>query len=162
TDTPAVQAAPEHRRDDDEAGEQIPGQAVGEGRQAQIGQPKHVADREQAALDEPEVGHGGGQRRVFQANAFSEEADQGQRQEGGQQHQIERLRREDLAPALAGVHYFSASGGSSAFATMRELSRMARAALLMLIDARATASTSPPTLKGSLMLLPLNCVANFG
>ena len=40
---------------------------------------------------------------------------------------------------------FTASGVSSARATMRELSRMARVALLMLSDARETASTSPPT-----------------
>ena len=36
------------------------------------------------------------------------------------------------------------------------------AALLMVIDARDTASTSPPTLNGSRMDFPLNCVANFG
>jgi len=45
---------------------------------------------------------------------------------------------------------------------MRELSRMARAALLIVIDARETASTSPPTRNGSLIFLPLNCAANFG
>ena len=45
---------------------------------------------------------------------------------------------------------------------MRELSRMARAALLMVIEARDTASTSPPTLNGSRNVLPLNCAANFG
>jgi hypothetical protein len=30
------------------------------------------------------------------------------------------------------------------------------------IDARDTASTSPPTRNGSLIFLPLNCIANFG
>src|SRR5260221_480300 len=39
---------------------------------------------------------------------------------------------------------------------------MARVALAMLIEARETASTSPPTRNGSRMLLPLNCRANCG
>ena len=69
-----------------------------------------------------------------------------------------------ISPQLStyGIHYFTASAGSSCFATIRELSRIARAALPMVIDARDTASTSPPTLNGSRMLLPLNCAANFG
>ena len=45
---------------------------------------------------------------------------------------------------------------------IRELSRTARAALAIVMDARETASTSPPTLNGSLKRLPLNCAANFG
>src|SRR5262249_36117858 len=40
--------------------------------------------------------------------------------------------------------------------------RMARAELLMEIDARETAATSAPTLNGSRMSLPLNCWANSG
>ena len=45
---------------------------------------------------------------------------------------------------------------------MRELSRIARVALAMLIDARETASTSRPTTNGSVIFFPLNCAANFG
>jgi len=45
---------------------------------------------------------------------------------------------------------------------IREESRMARVALLILIDARETASTSRPTTKASLIVFPLNCAANFG
>jgi len=51
---------------------------------------------------------------------------------------------------------------NSELATIRELSRMARAALAIVIDARDTASTSPPTRNGSLIFLPLNCIANLG
>ena len=58
--------------------------------------------------------------------------------------------------------YFTASGVSSALATRRALSRMARVALPMLSDARETASTSTPTLNPSRTLLPLNCAANRG
>src|SRR5262249_10948930 len=53
-------------------------------------------------------------------------------------------------------------GGRYDRATRRELFRMARVALVMLIVARDTASMSPPTLNGSRMLLPRNCAANSG
>src|SRR5262249_46412099 len=42
-------------------------------------------------------------------------------------------------------------------ATRRALLRIARMELLIVIDARETASTSPPTLNGSWTSLPLNC-----
>jgi hypothetical protein len=45
---------------------------------------------------------------------------------------------------------------------MRELSRMARVALEMVIVARDTACTSAPTLKGWRMLLPANWAPNSG
>ncbi len=44
----------------------------------------------------------------------------------------------------------------------RALILMARAALVMVIVARDTASMSAPTRNGSRMLLPLNCAANSG
>ena len=54
----------------------------------------------------------------------------------------------------AGVRY--------AFAIRRDALRIARLALVIEIVARATASTSAPTLNESRMLLPLNCAANSG
>ena len=79
--------------------------------------------------------------------------------------------RSDRAPAGArmsrhvsdGVHYFERPRAAGAAPRPSASCRGWRAsALLMLIDARETASTSPPTRNGSRMLLPLNCAANFG
>lgn len=47
-------------------------------------------------------------------------------------------------------------------AIRRELLRIARVALPMVIDARATASTSAPTRNRSRTSLPLNWAANCG
>src|SRR5262249_33659317 len=59
--------------------------------------------------------------------------------------------------------YLAVSGGaSSARATRRELSLIARDELVTLIVARETASTSTPTLNASRMLFPRNCAANSG
>src|SRR5262249_12583955 len=127
-----------------------------------VGHAKHVADRHQAALHESQVADRCDEGDVLEPHAFPEEADQGQREECAEENEVERLRAENLAPALGGAHYLVASGGSSCLATMPELSRMARAALLMVIEARDTASTSPPTRNGSRNVLPLNCAANFG
>ena len=160
-DAPAVDAPPENRRDDHEQGEGVPRERVLERRHAQVGEPEHVADRHEAALHEPHVADRRRERDVFQPDAPAEEADERERDERGQQREVERLRSEDLAPGLRRVHYFTASGVKS-FAAMRELSRIARVALAMLIDARETASTSSPTLNGSRTFLPLNCSANLG
>ena len=79
-----------------------------------------------------------------------------EREERRQQREIERLRAEQISPQVSDrVHLPGDLGRSSFCATMRELSRMARAALLMVIEARDTASTSPPTLNGSLKRLAL-------
>ena len=51
---------------------------------------------------------------------------------------------------------------SKARAIRRAPFLIARDELLMVIDARDTASTSAPTLNGSRMSLPLNCWANCG
>src|SRR5204862_34909 len=47
--------------------------------------------------------------------------------------------------------YFTSAGSRNCRAMIRELSRMARAALLMLIEARETASTSCPARNGARM-----------
>src|SRR5687768_3062128 len=65
-----------------------------------------------------------------------------------------------LPSARPGFHL--AGGVSSCVAMRRALIRIARAALVTVIVARDTASTSPPTRNGSRMLLPLNCAANSG
>src|SRR5262245_20622942 len=161
-DTPAVQAAPQHRGHDDEECKEVPGEAVLERRQAQIGETEDVADRHEAALHEPHVADGRTEGDVFQAHALAEEADHRERDERREQRQIERLGAEDLSPGFRAAHYFVTSGGSSCLATIRDASRIARVALPMLIDARDTASTSPPTRNGSAIFLPLNCAANFG
>src|SRR5262249_50769263 len=59
-------------------------------------------------------------------------------------------------------HLTVPGGGSRARAILREPLRIARVELLIVIEARDTASTSCPTLNGSRMLLPLNCAANCG
>src|SRR6185295_8743484 len=161
-DAAAVDASPQHRRHHDERHEGVPDEAVLELRHAQVGQPEDVAHRHQAALGESQVADRGDERDVLEGDALAEEADERERGERCEQRQVERLRPQDLPPAFdRRIHYFPASG-SSCLATMRALSRMARVALAMLIEARDTASTSPPTRNGSLIFLPLNCMANFG
>src|SRR5579862_1438826 len=91
-DTSAVQPSPEHGGDDDEAGEEIPGEAELERRKAEIGEAEDVADRDQAALVEPHVADGDCERDVLEANALAEKADERQRNESGQQCEIDSLR----------------------------------------------------------------------
>ena len=160
-DAPAVETAPQHRRRQHEEREQVPRQVVLEHRQVQVRDREQIDDRHEPALDEPHVADRRRERDVLQPHALAEKAHERQRHERHQEGEVERLGAEDVRPRFDRVHYFTASG-SSCFATIRELSRIARVALPMLIDARDTASTSLPTMNGSRMVLPLNCAANFG
>ena len=59
-------------------------------------------------------------------------------------------------------HGFAPGGASNSRATRLALLRMALTALVMVIEARDTASTSCPSLNGSRTSLPLNCAPKAG
>src|SRR5262249_39486218 len=71
-------------------------------------------------------------------------------------------KRRSVTDRTMPVHLAVPPGVSIARATRRAPFRMAREELLTEMDARETAATSPPTLNGSRMSLPLNCAANSG
>ena len=55
-DTTAVETAPQHRRCDGEGDQEIVRNSVGEGREGQPDEPEDVDDRNEAGLDEAQVG----------------------------------------------------------------------------------------------------------
>ena len=97
---PAVEPPPQHRGDDRERREQVPGEAVAEDRHVAGHEPVHVDHRDELALGEPHVGDGGGQGHVLEGHALPEEPDEDQRREAGEEPEVDGLIAEQGAPGL--------------------------------------------------------------
>ena len=97
-DAPAVDAAPEHRRDHGDDRQQVPGEVGAEDRQVAAEQAEHVDDRNQQTLRDTEERHRGDERDVLQAHALAEEADEREHQKRGDQGRGPAPARADRRP----------------------------------------------------------------
>src|SRR5437660_5949319 len=128
---------------------------------------EHVRHAHVGASHSERLQHGPGEKQQGERRGRPRPREAGRQLHEEAAHCVRRRRKEEERKrhmlAVRGDAYLLVAGGASnCRATRRELFLIARDALVMLMVARETASTSTPTLNASRMLLPRNCAANSG